>query len=79
MTIYSRRIIFPEGDWQEAPVQLSLEDVVDVNGRPLPVPLPSPRMLAYRVFRISTRQEIGEEIRCYYLAQLTPGELSELS
>jgi len=78
MTLHSRRIVFPEGDWQEAPVPLSLEAVVDVNGYPLSLPLPSRRMLAYRVYRISTREEIGEEIRCFHLARLTLEELAEL-
>ena len=77
MTLYSERIVFPEGDWQEAPGPLRIDDVVDPNGNRLPLPLPSPRILAYRVFRISTVEKIGEEIRCYYLERLDLAQLQE--
>jgi hypothetical protein len=79
MTLYSQRILFPEGDWQEAPVPLTLDSVVDINGYPQSRPLPGQRMLVYRVYRISTLQEIGEEIRCYHLIQLDRNELDEYS
>lgn len=77
MTLHSERIVFPEGDWQEAPGPLRIGDVVDPNGHRLPLPLPSPRMLAFQVFRISTVQKIGEEIRCYHLEQLSLADLQE--
>lgn len=77
MTLHSERIVFPEGDWQEAPGQLRIDAVVDPNGYPLRLPLPSSRVLAFRVYRISTVEKIGEEIRCYHLEQLTINDLQE--
>lgn len=77
MTLYSERIIFPEGDWQEAPCRLKIDQLVDPNGYPLMIPLPSPRILAFRVFRITTKMDLGEEIRCYHLEQLNLMDLEE--
>ncbi len=78
MTLYSRRIIFPDGDWQEAPLPLTIGAVVDVNGYPLSRPPTTGMILAYSVYRISTRIEIGEEIQCFYLEQLSREELEYL-
>lgn len=77
MTLYSERIVFPEGDWQEAPNRLRIGDVVDHNGYPLPLPLPSTRILAYRVDQIRVIEEVGEEIRCYRLELLDTDQLEE--
>ncbi|MDR1894747.1 MAG: hypothetical protein LBQ61_08725 [Spirochaetales bacterium] len=79
MTLYSRRIIFPEGDEQEAPVPLAIGTVVDQNGHPLALPLSSPKILAYRVFRIRTREAIGEEVACYFLERLGLAETLPLT
>ena len=72
-----RQIIFPEGDRQEIDWPLRFHQVVDVGGRPLQQPVPTTRMLAYRVFRISTEETRNEEITSYQLEQLLPNDLIE--
>lgn len=73
--IETGEIVFPDGDRQEVNSQLRFGDIVDVNGRPLVLPLPTVRMLAYRVYRISHRDTRNEEITEYHLEQLFPDEL----
>jgi hypothetical protein len=70
-----RRIIYPEGDTQEIEWQLSFGDVVDVSGRPLSPPLPTVRMLAYRVYRINRSETRNEYVNEYHLEQLFPDDL----
>ena len=72
-----RQIVFPEGDKQEIEWSLRFHQVVDVGGRPLQLPVPTTRMLAYRVFRVSTEETRNEEITSYFLEQLFPDDLSE--
>lgn len=52
---------------QEIPGRLALNEIVDMNGRPLPLPLPDPRVIAYRVCRISTKDERGGSETYHYL------------
>lgn len=72
-----RQIIFPEGDKQEIGWPLRFHQVVDVGGRPIQLPVATTRMLAYRVFRVSTEDTRNEEITTYHLEQLFPDDLSE--
>ena len=68
-------IVFPEGDVQEIPGRLRLNEMVDMNGRPLALPLPDPRVIAYRVSRISTKDERGGSETYHYLDLLDIEEL----
>jgi hypothetical protein len=71
-------IAYPEGDEREIEHVLSVNQLVDLNGRPLPLPLPTSRMIVYRVWKISTRQErYTEEIR-YHLELVTRPELESI-
>ena len=70
-------IIFPEGDTQEVPGRLRLNQVVDVNGRPLPLPLPTNRMIAFRVAKINTKENKGSSETYHYLELLSAQELLE--
>ena len=45
-------LVFPDGDRQETERHLRLDELVDMNGNPLPLPPPSPRMIDYRVFSV---------------------------
>lgn len=74
----SRRIVFPEGDQQEIEQPLRINQLVDLNGFPLPVPLPSARTIVFRVVRQTTEVHTGEEIVRYHLDQLWRDELEEL-
>ena len=78
MHLTTRRIMYPEGDSREIEHRLSINQLVDLNGFPMASPLPTARMIVYRVFRISTESLKGEDITRYYLEQLRRDELEEL-
>jgi hypothetical protein len=78
MHLTTRQIIYPEGDSQEIEHTLSINQLVDINGFPLAPPLPTTRMIVYRVFRIATESLKGEDIIRYYLEQLWREEMEEL-
>jgi hypothetical protein len=68
-------IVFPEGDAQEIQGRLTLNQLVDINGNPLALPLPTNRMLAFRVAKISTNEYKGGKEIYHYLEQLSAREL----
>lgn len=68
-------IVFPEGDVQEIPGKLRLNEIVDMNGSPLSLPLSDSRVIAYRVCRISTKDERGSSDTYHYLDLLGIEEL----
>ena len=70
-------IVFPEGDTQEVRGRLRLNQLVDVNGNPLPLPLPTNRMVVFRVARISVNDYKGGNETYHYLEQLSANELLE--
>jgi hypothetical protein len=72
-------LIYPEGDTQEIEWSLSFNQIVDVSGRPLRLPLPTARMLAYRVFRVDTQDSRNEHAIRYSLEQLLPDDLAAYS
>ena len=78
MHLTTRQIIYPEGDSQEIEHTLSINQLVDINGFPLALPIPTTRMIVYRVFRIATESLKGEDIIRYYLEQLWREEMEEL-
>ena len=59
MTLYEHFIQFPDGEEQEIPGALRIDQLVDLNGRPLELPLPSPRMIVYRVMKIRHEEDRG--------------------
>jgi hypothetical protein len=68
---------FPDGGTQEVDYPVPVGPPLDVNARPLPLPLSSPRVLAYRVSR-RTQEELRSEIVVHItLEQLFPDELGE--
>jgi len=70
-------IVFPEGDAQEIRGRLTLNQLVDINGNPLELPLPTNRMIVFRVAKISTNDYKGGEKIYHYLEQLSARELLE--
>jgi hypothetical protein len=68
-------IVFPEGDVQEIPGRLSLNDLVDVNGKVLELPLPTNRMIVFRVSRIKTDENRGGNETYHFLELMSAGEL----
>jgi hypothetical protein len=72
----TRVLVYPEGDTQEIDWSLRFNQIVDVGGRPLELPLPTVRMLAYRVRRVDHEDTRNEEITRYHLEQLFPDDLA---
>ena len=70
-------IVFPEGDTQEIQGRLFINQLVDVNGNPLPLPLPTNRMVVFRVEKIQTKDYKGGNETYHYLEQLSAQELLE--
>jgi hypothetical protein len=68
-------VVFPEGDTQEIPGRLPLNGIVDINGRMLSLPLPSNRIIAFRVARIRVRENRGGNETFHYLELLSAEEL----
>lgn len=79
MTIFTYKLRFPEGDEKEIEHNLNFNQIVDLNGIPLRLPIPSSKMIVYRVFRISTSEERGEVIKYYYLELVVGNELIGLA
>jgi hypothetical protein len=68
-------VVFPEGDVQEVPGRLSLNEMVDINGQILPLPLPSSRTIAFRVARIKINENKGGNETFHFLELLSAQEL----
>ena len=75
MLVRENFIVFPEGELQEIDMPLAIDALVDLNGKPLALPLPTPRMIAYRVIKIRRREERGEEASYHYLELVPSWEL----
>lgn len=69
---------YPEGDEREIENELRVNQLVDLNGKPLPLPLPTSRMIVYRVWKISTRLERHTEEVTYHLELVTRPELESI-
>ena len=70
-------IVFPEGDAQEIKGRLALNQLVDINGNPLDLPLPTNRMLAFRVEKVQTKEHKGGSETYHFLEQVSADELLE--
>jgi hypothetical protein len=68
-------VVFPEGDMQEIPSRLPLNGIVDINGRILSLPLPTNRMIAFRVARIRVSENRGGNETFHDLELLSAEEL----
>ena len=70
-------IVFPEGDTQEVPGRLRMNQLVDVNGKPLHLPLPTNKMIAFRVAKIQTKEQKGSSETYHFLELLSAMDLLE--
>jgi len=75
MTLYEFHLVFPDGDTQEIQHTLRINQLVDVNGIPLQLPLVTNRMLAYSVTKKRTVEEKGLTVTWYHLEQVSANEL----
>jgi hypothetical protein len=71
-------IMYPEGDSLEIEHGLRVTQLVDLNGNPLALPLPTSKMIVYRVWKISTFVEKGSEETRYHLELVGRPELEGL-
>ena len=70
-------IVFPEGDTQEINGRLMINQLVDMNGNPLELPLRTNRMLAFRVAKVRTNDYKGGSETFHFLEQVSARELTE--
>jgi hypothetical protein len=75
MFIHEFFIVFPEGDVQEISGRLPINDIVDINGNHLSLPLPTNKMIAFRVAKIKTSENKGGNETFHYLELLSAEEL----
>ncbi|GHV58506.1 hypothetical protein AGMMS49579_26110 [Spirochaetia bacterium] len=68
-------VVFPEGDIQEISGRLPLNEIVDINGQSLPLPLPGNRTIAFRVARIKVNENKGGNETFHFLELLSAQEL----
>jgi hypothetical protein len=79
MHIEEHYIVYPEGDSQEISGPLRFNQLVGLNGVPVELPLPSPKMIVYRVYKMSKDEKKGETTSYYYLELVTGEELHSLA
>jgi hypothetical protein len=77
--VTNRVIEYPEGDSREIEHPLGVNALVDLNGNPLDLPLPSARMIVYRVWKITTDEERRTETIRYHLQRVVRPELDRLA
>jgi hypothetical protein len=75
MTIDEYYIMYPEGESQEIEAPLRIDELVDLNGSPLPLPLASPRTIAYRIVKIRHTEERGVHAVFHYAELVSAAEL----
>lgn len=75
MTIETRWLVYPDGDRQETERLLRVDELVDLNGYPLPPAAAGARMIAYRVYKIRRVEERGELDILQYLELVPVSEL----
>ena len=68
-------VVYPEGDSREIQHELRVNQLVDLNGNPLQLPLPTPRMIVYRVWKITTESGRNTEDVFCHLELVTRPEL----
>ena len=79
MTWDSRVIVYPEGDFIEIERDLRVNELVDINGRPVRLPLATHKTIVYRVYRKSTSETRNGPVIRFYLEQLSVSETMSLT
>jgi len=70
-------IVFPEGDVQEVNRRLPFNTLVDMNGNVLSLPLPTNKMIAFKINGIKTEEKTGVSNTYHFLEMLSAEELLE--
>ncbi len=79
MFIESHFLVYPEGETQEIDQRLQFNQIVDMNGRPVSLPIPTHRMIVYRVSKIQNKESRGETSHYYHLELVRGDELFGLT
>ena len=79
MIFFTKILVYPEGDRCETTHFLTFNQLVDLNGIPLKLPLQSAKTIVYRVYKISTEEKRGETITYFHLDLVTGDELFSLA
>ncbi len=79
MHVVSSYIVYPEGEEQEIGRLLRPGELVGINAEPLALPLPTNRMIAYRVSAIRRTESKGETEVRHYLELMSAAELREFA
>jgi len=79
MTLDEYYIVYPDGDRQEMEAPLRIDQLVDLNGWPLSPPLPSARMIAYRIVKVVIREERGIRAALHYAELVPAAELARMT
>jgi hypothetical protein len=79
MTFNEYFIVFPEGDVQEIQGRLPFNSIVDVNGNVLYPPLPTNKMIAFKVIGIRNEEKKGINETYHFLDLMSAEELLEYS
>ncbi|MDR3020278.1 MAG: hypothetical protein LBU66_05175 [Treponema sp.] len=77
MHISEYYIVFPEDEVQPVQGRLPFNSLVDMNGNVLPLPLPTNKMIAYKVAGIKTDERKGVSETYHFLELLSAEELLE--
>ncbi len=75
MTLDEYYIVYPEGECQELEAPLRIDELVDLNGRPHPLPLANPRVIAFRVVKMRQTEERGTRSSFFYVELVSAREL----
>ena len=70
-------IVFPEGDVQEVQGRLPFNSLVDINGNVIYPPLPTNKMIVFKVSGIKTEEKTGMSETFHFLNLLSAEELLE--
>lgn len=74
----SHYLVYPDGDTQEIGGPVDFNAIVGLNGERVPLPLPSHRMIVYRVYKVKREERKGERISLYHLELIRGEELFSL-
>jgi len=78
MTYTTYCVVYPEGDMQEIPHPIKINQLTDLNGYPLSLPLSTSKMIVFRVYKISTREERGETKVFHHLELVPVPEIEDM-
>lgn len=77
--LQTRVVRYPEGDEHEIEHGLTVNQMVDLNGNPLALPLATAKTIVYRVWKVTTTEERKTELITYHLELVTRPELETLT